>query len=193
MAKYNDLMIQSEEAKDPKVRAELDQQMRRLAAQISTGMGKPMQVRSEGKPMAPLSPIEEAGKGYRDNATGGIKYADGRGGYVAEGGVMPQDRALALKKASLPDNLIGQLPWNADGTSVGFAGQAYKVKDPEDMRALARDYARLSGNAIAVDEAQKMDNHYMNNPAKTYGRSGSIYDTPEQRAAHTRAYDARNQ
>lgn len=193
VAKYNELMIQSEEATDPKVRAELDQKMRRVAAQISTGMGKPMQVRSEGRAGAPFSPIEEAGKGLRDNATGAIKYADGEGGYVAKGGVMPQDRAMALKKAKVPDNLIGQLPWNADGTSVGFAGQAYKVNDPEDMRALAKDYARLNGNAIAVDEAQKMDNHYMNNPAKTYGRSGSIYDTPEQRAAHTRAYDARNQ
>lgn len=141
---------------------------------------------------APMSKVEEAGTTYRDNRTGGIKIADGRGGFVAEDGVMPGDRAGALGKAKLPDNLIGQLPWNADGTAVGFAGKAYKVNDPADMRALRQDYERLSRSSIEVEEAQKVDNHYMNNPAKTFGRSGSIYDTPEQRAAHTRAYDAQN-
>ena len=173
IAKYNDLMLQSEEAKDPKVRAELDQQMRRVAAQISTGMGKPMQVRGEtgGKGLAPMSKIEEAGTGYRDNATGAVKYADGRGGYIAEGGVLPTDRAGALKKAGIPDNLAADIPWGRDGTTVGFGGQAYDVNDPADMRALAQDYARLSGSEIAATEAR--------NPAypkslKT-GMGGEVY------------------
>ena len=140
---------------------------------------------------APMSKIEEEGVGYRDNATGRIRFADGRGGFIAEGGVMPKDRTTTLKKAGVPDNLIGSLPWSENGKTVGFAGQAYLVSDPADMRQLAKDYARISANTLEMEEAQKVDHHYMNNTPKTFGPSGSIYDTPEQRAAHSRAYSAR--
>lgn len=110
------------------------------ASQKGQGLEKPVKV-------------EDAGQAYR--VGGELKYTDGRGGFIAEGGLLPQDRASFLAKHGVPDNLIGQLPWNEDGTAVLFRNQRYSSADPRDMAQLVADYKRLGANDIAVDEAQR--------------------------------------
>jgi hypothetical protein len=46
---------------------------------------------------------------------------------------------------------------------------AYDVRDPKDMMALTEDYRRLSGNTVAVEEANREDNHTSNNPQRGFG------------------------
>ncbi len=101
-----------------------------------------------------LKKLDEAGVRYGDGS-GQVVLSDGRGGFIAEGGVLPDARTGFLKKAGVPDNLIGQLPWSSDGTAVGFRGREYNVNDPKDMRALVSDYSRLGANDAAVEEAQR--------------------------------------
>jgi len=112
----------------------------------------------DGKP----TKVEEPGVPYL--VDGVLKYSDGRGGYIAEGGVLPEQRTEALTRAGVPDNLVGQLPWDADGRHVGFAGRAYDVSKPEDMRELRTAYERLSANEVAATEARTRDYHSNGGP-----------------------------
>lgn len=100
--------------------------------------------------------IEDAGQAYL--VDGQLRLTDGRGGYIAENGILPQERSTALARAGVPENLIPQLPWSQDGTSVGFRGRSYDVTDPNDMRQLVKDYRTLGANDRLVEESQKMPN-----------------------------------
>jgi hypothetical protein len=79
--------------------------------------------------------------------------SDGRGGYIAENGVLPTDRAAVLAKAGVPQSLIPRVVWADDGASVMYRGREYGL---DELKLLARDAARLGANDIAVDEAQKL-------------------------------------
>lgn len=118
---------------------------------------------------APTKPVKVPEAGEKFMVDGQLKVTDGQGGYIDPKGVMPEMRGAALKKAGLPDEVVGQLPWNSDGTRVLFGDMAYDVRDPKDMRALREDYERLAGNTIAVQEANMVDNHTSNNPPRGYG------------------------
>lgn len=146
-----------------------------------------------GKPEPATSKVEDPGVPYKDNRTGKLMYTDGRGGYIAEGGVLPTDRAKYLEKAGVPTDAIGSLPWSKDGTSVLFANQAYAVTSPEEMRALQADMNRLGRNTRLVEEESRKDYHLSNNkpsgmgPRITYQpdpRAPSIYDGPDEWAKY---------
>ena len=139
-----------------------------------------------GKPEPAASKVEDPGVAYKDNRTGKLMYTDGRGGFIAEDGVLPTDRNTYLEKAGVPTDAIRSLPWSKDGTSVLFANQAYAVDSPEDMRALKADMDRLGRNTRVVEEESRRDYHTSNNkpsglgPRITYQpdpRAPSIYDS----------------
>jgi hypothetical protein len=117
---------------------------------------------TEGKDMKPGKVEEE---GNKATIAGKLHIADGNGNWVpADGngkpvGILPSDRTKFLEKSGLPTNLIPQVPWNTNGTEIMFGGKAYDVKNPADIKELKADYKRLGANAIAVDEAQKMNFH----------------------------------
>lgn len=111
--------------------------------------------------------VPEAGEKFM--VDGQLKVTDGQGGYIDPKGVMPEMRGATLKKAGIPDEIVGQLPWNSDGTRVLFGDMAYDVRDQKDMRALREDYKRLAGNTVAVTEANLEDHHTSNNLPRGYG------------------------
>jgi hypothetical protein len=133
------------------------------AAQKGEGVSKPVKV-------------EDAGQAYL--VDGQLRWTDGRGGYIAENGILPLERSVALARAGVPENLIPQLPWNQDGTSVGFRGRSYDVNDKEDMRQLMKDYRTLGANDRLVDELQKMPN----GQAPSSGFGPKITYRPDPRA-----------
>ena len=143
-----------------------------------------------GKP----TKIEEAGT--RMMVDGKAVQSDGYGGFIDMKGVLPDDRTGFLKKAGVPDNLVEELPWSADGKSVGFRGRAYDVNNKGDMKALLDDYAKYSANDRQVEELIKNDPHAFPNrrnplafgPKPTFPNADpdapSIYAGPEAWAAY---------
>jgi hypothetical protein len=113
---------------------------------------------TEGKDMKPGKVAEE---GEKATIGGQLRISDGLGNWVPAGpngkplGVLPSDRAKFLEKATIPANLIPQIPWNTNGTEVMFGGKAYDVNKPDDIKELKADYKRLGANTIAVEEGQK--------------------------------------
>lgn len=130
------------------------------------GVGLRLPNARSGQPTKPVK-VPEAGEKFM--VDGALKVTDGQGGYIDPKGVLPDMRGAALKKAGIPDEMVGQLPWNADGTKVLFGDMAYDVRDPKDMRALREDYKRLAGNTIALEEANRQDSHLTNNPRRGFG------------------------
>lgn len=123
----------------------------------------------DGKPVK----VEDPGTAYLVN--GQLKYTDGRGGYVSEGGVMPQERGSFLAESGVPAPLIGKLPWNRDGTSVLFGGMAYDVRDPQDMRELSRRYRELGAATKEVEEYQRAT---ANPPRRPQGLGIAVPEVP---------------
>lgn len=111
--------------------------------------------------------VSEAGEKFM--VDGRLMVTDGQGGYIDPKGVLPELRGSALSKAGIPDEALSQIQWNADGTRVGFAGRAYDVRDPKELRALKNDYLRVAGNTVAVEEANRVDHHTSNNPRSGFG------------------------
>ena len=124
-------------------------------------------------------PVEVKEEGTKVTIGGQLRVADGLGGWMDPKGVLPSERVKVLKNANVPDNLVAQLPWNSAGTSVGFAGQAYDVRDPKDMKQLKADYERLGRAAIEVDEAQKAGLGLHSRMRSLDGRTPSPYDSPD--------------
>lgn len=124
-------------------------------------------------------PVEVKEEGTKVTIGGQLKVADGLGGWMDPKGVLPSERTKVLSAAKIPDNLVAQLPWNTAGTSVGFAGQAYDVRDPKDMKQLKADYERLGRTAIEVDEAQKAGLGLHSRMRSLDGRTPSPYDSPD--------------
>lgn len=124
-------------------------------------------------------PVEVKEEGTKVTIGGQLRVADGLGGWMDPKGVLPSERVKVLKSANVPDNLVAQLPWNSAGTSVGFAGQAYDVRDPKDMKQLKADYERLGRTAIEVDEAQKAGLGLHSRMRSLDGRTPSPYDSPD--------------
>jgi hypothetical protein len=124
-------------------------------------------------------PVEVKEEGTKVTIGGQLRVADGLGNWMDPKGVLPSERVKVLKNANVPDNLVAQLPWNSAGTSVGFAGQAYDVRDPKDMKQLKADYERLGRTAIEVDEAQKAGLGLHSRMRSLDGRTPSPYDSPD--------------
>jgi hypothetical protein len=124
-------------------------------------------------------PVEVKEEGTKVTIGGQLKVADGLGGWIDPKGVLPSERTKVLSAAKIPDNLVAQLPWNSAGTAVGFAGQAYNVRDPKDMKQLKADYERLGRTAIEVDEAQKAGLGLHSRMRSLEGRTPSPYDSPD--------------
>jgi len=100
-------------------------------------------------------PIKVEEEGTKVTIDGQLRVADGLGKYIDPKGVLPSERLKALQKSNIPDDLSAELPWNQNGTAVGFGGKAYDVRNPADMKALKTDYERLGRNTIEVEESQK--------------------------------------
>lgn len=111
--------------------------------------------------------VPEAGEKFM--VDGRLVLTDGQGGYIDPKGVLPDARTSVLSKAGIPDEALSQLRWNGDGTRVAFGNMAYDVRDPKDLRALRQDIARLAGNTIAVEEANRRDVHTSNDPSRGFG------------------------
>jgi hypothetical protein len=134
-------------------------QLRAVASQRGLRVPPTLQsMQAAQKPGAGLKPVkvEEAGQPYLVPGADGsqrLMLSDGRGGYIAENGVLPTDRAAVLAKAGVPQSLIPRVVWADDGASVMYRGREYGL---DELKLLARDAARLGANDIAVDEAQKL-------------------------------------
>lgn len=114
---------------------------------------------------AKMVEVAEEGKVYRDpnDPTGqGIVRSDGRGGYVAENGIMPGQRAAALAQAGVPAPLAKSMRWNRSGTEVLYRGMAYDMTNPQDVRALQQATKQYPANDVNVDELQRQDMHTAN-------------------------------
>lgn len=150
-------------------------------------------------------PVDIKDAGTRVLIDGKPYQSDGAGGFIDLKGILPDDRAGFLKKAGVPDNLIGELPWGRDGTTVGYRGRAYNVNDKTDMKALVDDYKKYSANDRAVEEDLARDPHAFPNrqnplafgPKVTYPRpdpdAPSIYAGPEAWAAYRQRQAQRQQ
>lgn len=104
---------------------------------------------------AGTKPVDVKEEGTKVTIGGQLRVADGLGNYIDPKGVLPNARPKVLKEANIPDNLAAELPWNQNGTAVGFGGKSYDVRNAADMKALKADYERLGKNTIAVEEAQR--------------------------------------
>ena len=164
-------------------------QLRAVAAQRGLKVPPTLQsLQAAQKPGAGLKPVkvEEAGQLYLVPGADGsqrLMISDGRGGYIAENGVLPADRADVLAKAGVPQSLIPRVVWADDGASVMYRGREYGL---DELKLLARDAARLGANDIAVDEAQKLPHGVRPStgfgPRITYrpdANAPSIYAGPE--------------
>jgi hypothetical protein len=169
-------------------------QLRAVASQRGLKVPPTLQAlqaaQKNGQPMKPVK-VEEAGQAYLvPQADGGhrLMFSDGRGGYIAENGVLPTDRAAVLAQAGVPQSLIPNIVWSDDGASVMYRGREY---DLSELKQLARDAMRLGANDILVDEQQKLPHGTRPatglGPRITYApdpRAPSIYAGPEDWAAY---------
>jgi hypothetical protein len=110
--------------------------------------GKPVKIEEEGTKML------VGGKPAVADGNGNWIPADGNGRPL---GVLPSDRTKFLKEAGVPDNLVGQLPWNKTGTGILFNGKEYDPKDPKDLKTMVDTYKRLGKAEIAMQEGQAAD------------------------------------
>jgi hypothetical protein len=150
-------------------------------------------------------------EGTRVTIGGRLMVADGLGGYIAADGsgkplgVLPSERQTVLKEAGIPDNIVGQLQWNKDGTAVGVNGKRYSLNE---LNQIPKDFKTLQRNMLEVEEdsLRSMQYHGANNrqmlaeepePAPRRGigpritfapdqRAPSIYAGPEEWAAYRR-------
>ena len=136
----------------------------------SEGTGKPVKIEEEGTKMS------LGGQTVIADGNGGWIPADGNGRPV---GVLPSDRTKVLKSAGIPDNLVGQLPWNKTGTGVLFNGKEYDAKDPKDLKLLSETYKRLGAAGIAMDEATASDVALQQRFRGLGGQQPSIYAEPD--------------
>jgi hypothetical protein len=103
-------------------------------------------------------PVDVKEEGAKVTIGGRLMFADGNGGFIPGGangkpvGVLPSERLATLKKAGVPDNVIGQLQWNAEGTAVGLNGMRF---DLSELKNIKTEYERMGRNSVAVDEANK--------------------------------------
>ena len=110
--------------------------------------GKPVKIEEEGTKML------VGGKPVVADGNGNWIPADGNGRPL---GVLPSDRTKFLKEAGVPDNLVGQLPWNKTGTGILFNGKEYDPKDPKDLKTMVDTYKRLGKADIAMQEGLAAD------------------------------------
>lgn len=111
-----------------------------------------------GKVGADGKPVKVEDEGTKMTIGGKLHYADGLGGWVpanasgAPAGIMPSQRAAALKAAGVPDNYLDKVQWNADGTAVGINGKRFGLNE---LREIAPDIKRLERNLIEAEEDSK--------------------------------------
>jgi hypothetical protein len=149
-------------------------------------------------------------EGTRVTVGGRLMVADGMGGYIPTDGsgkplgVLPSERPTILKQAGIPDNIVGQLQWNKDGTAVGINGKKYDISE---LAQIPKDFKSLQRNMLAADEDAKSSMMYHSAlgrqfnmeapPESMYGigptityrpdfRAPSIYAGPEEWAAYRR-------
>lgn len=114
----------------------------------TTGDGKPVKIEEEGTKMS------IGGKTVIADGNGNWIPADGNG---RPQGILPSERTKVLKEAGVPDNLVGQLPWNKTGTGILFNGKEYNPKDPKDLKTMVETYKRLGAADIALQEGTASD------------------------------------
>lgn len=114
----------------------------------ATGDGKPVKIEEEGTKMS------IGGKTVIADGNGNWIPADGNG---RPQGILPSERTKALKDAGVPDNLVGQIPWNKTGTGILFNGKEYDPKDPKDLKTMVETYKRLGAAEIGMQEATASD------------------------------------
>lgn len=134
------------------------------------------------KPQGDAKPIEAKEEGTRAVLGGQRVVADGWGGWLPEGAVLPSQRPMTVKRFGIEPNLADKLLWNRqDGKTVTFEGsnKAYDITNPNDVAELKSDYARLGRNTIAVDEAQKSSMNVQQRLRALGGNTPSPYDPPE--------------
>jgi hypothetical protein len=114
----------------------------------ATGDGKPVKIEEEGTKMS------IGGKTVIADGNGNWIPADGNG---RPQGILPSERTKVLKDAGVPDNLVGQIPWNKTGTGILFNGKEYDPKDPKDLKTMVQTYKRLGAAEIGMQEATASD------------------------------------
>ena len=114
----------------------------------TTGDGKPVKIEEEGTKMS------IGGKTVIADGNGNWIPADGNG---RPQGILPSDRTKVLKEAGVPDNLVGQIPWNKTGTGILFNGKEYDPKDAKDLKTMVETYKRLGAADIALQEGTDRD------------------------------------
>ncbi len=135
---------------------------------------------------AGMKPEKAPEAGTRFTIGGKPAMADGYGGFIDVKGVLPDERTDFLKKSGVPENLIGQLPWNAAGTQVGFGGKAYDIRNPADVKQLSKDYEKSGKAGITLDEESKRSYNIQQRIRALGGEQPSPYDDPEVWAHYRR-------
>jgi hypothetical protein len=133
-----------------------------------------------------MKPEKAPEAGTRFTIGGKPAMADGYGGFIDVKGVLPDERTDFLKKSGVPENLIGQLPWNAAGTQVGFGGKAYDIRNPADVKQLSKDYEKSGKAGITLDEESKRSYNIQQRIRALGGEQPSPYDDPEVWAHYRR-------
>jgi hypothetical protein len=123
-----------------------------VAAQKGAGVQKPTK-------------IEAAGTSYlvpQPDGTERLMFSDGRGGFIDEKGVYPEDRAVHLtKQMGLPPAMASQLEFSKDGRYVlAPNGAEYDVADPKDAKQLREDMV-----AFAAQDPVEYENRMLLNRA----------------------------
>lgn len=129
-------------------------------------------------------PVKIEEEGTKMSIGGKTVIADGNGNWIpADGngrpvGVLPSERTKFLKEAGVPDNLVGQLPWNKTGTALLFNGKAYDPKDPKDLKTMVDTYKRLGKADIAMQEGLASDLALQARARQRAGAQPSLYADP---------------
>jgi hypothetical protein len=136
----------------------------------ATGDGKPVKIEEEGTKMS------IGGKTVIADGNGNWIPADGNG---RPQGILPSERTKVLKEAGIPDNLVGQIPWNKTGTGILFNGKEYDPKDPKDLKTMVQTYTRLGSAEIGMQEGLAADLALQERTRRRGGQQPSIYAPTE--------------
>lgn len=100
-------------------------------------------------------PVKVADAGERYRVGNDLRISDGRGGFVSETGVLPDERAGFLVKAGVPENLVGQLRFSDLGDAVlAPNGKVYELDELQQLSKDMRDYALLGAKIEDSNKAR---------------------------------------
>lgn len=137
--------------------------------QVNPGQGVGLRKPGAGEAKPVKTP--EAGEKY--TVGGKPMQADGMGGFISTRGVLPDDRAGAMKQLGIPDNYVGRLRWSNDGESVLFGDKRYSLvgKDaPVEVKHLLKD---IEDYDVMNKRIQQSNTQRMNPPEVRTGLDGT--------------------